>query len=82
MLIFSWGELETLGREPRPSVIATISCFVGSGKLAATRHVSGLDPAGEPYDNDLAYVFEIADGRITAAREYLDTLRALDILGG
>lgn len=35
---------------------------------------------GLPYDNEYCGVFDIIDGRISAVREYLDSLHASDVL--
>ncbi len=79
------GFLAMLGRVaaafPEPTKQEIVAITVGRDRVLVEAHVSGRDPAGEPYDNDLAYVFEIADGRIASAREYLDTLRAEEVFG-
>jgi hypothetical protein len=58
-----------------------VSVTEGRDRIWVEAHVSGRSKAGEPYENDLAYVFEIADGKITAAREYLDTIAAQELFG-
>lgn len=35
-----------------------------------------------PYENEYCFVFEIADGKIHEIREYVDTQRAHEIIGG
>lgn len=42
--------------------------------------VRGTSVAHKEYDNRLVYVFDMRDGRIAAAREYLDTIHAGDVL--
>ena len=36
---------------------------------------------GLPYDNDYAFVFRLADGKIVEVREYMDTILADAALG-
>jgi uncharacterized protein len=44
-------------------------------------HVTGESTSGIRYDNRLACVFDLADGKIKAAREYLDTIHASEVFG-
>jgi uncharacterized protein len=37
---------------------------------------------GRPYENEYCFVFELADGKIREIREYVDTQRAHEIIGG
>ena len=36
---------------------------------------------GKPYENEYCFVFEIEGGRIRAVREYVDTQKAVSIIG-
>lgn len=42
-------------------------------------HVTGTSATEAQYNNNVVYVFDIADGKISAVREYLDTLPAATI---
>ena len=64
-----------------PPANEIVSVTEGRDRIWVEAHVSGRSKAGEPYENDLAYVFEIAVGKITAAREYLDTIAAQELFG-
>ena len=35
--------------------------------------MSATLPNGRPYVNDYCFAYEVADGRVTAIREYMDT---------
>ncbi|HTR68675.1 MAG TPA: nuclear transport factor 2 family protein [Mycobacteriales bacterium] len=48
--------------------------------IALEWHVSARTAAGEPYENDYCGIFVIADSKITAVREYLDTRYAAKTL--
>lgn len=45
-----------------------------------TTHATTID--GEPYDNDVAIVFHVTDGKIASGREYFDTAYAGRLLFG
>ncbi|MFI9538084.1 nuclear transport factor 2 family protein [Nocardia fusca] len=49
-------------------------------KAVALIHADADLVAGGSYHNDYALLFEVRDGRIVSAREYLDTLYAIDTL--
>jgi len=62
-------------------VTEIVSVTKTAARIWVEARVTGRSRAGEPYENDLAYVFEVADGKITALREYLDTIAAQEIFG-
>jgi ketosteroid isomerase-like protein len=66
---------------PEPPTQEIVAITESRERILVETHVSGRDRAGEPYHNDLAYVFEIAGDQITSAREYLDTMRAAEVFG-
>jgi len=48
--------------------------LVGEGALVLAEHrMSATLPNGHPYVNDYCFAYEVADGRVTAIREYMDT---------
>jgi ketosteroid isomerase-like protein len=51
----------------------------GGSTIVIEAHVTGESMSGALYDNDLVYAFDVRDGRLAAAREYLDTAHAADV---
>jgi ketosteroid isomerase-like protein len=49
-------------------------------RVAVEAEVRGESAAGKIYDNRLHYLFEVREGKIQAAREYLDTIHAREVL--
>jgi ketosteroid isomerase-like protein len=48
--------------------------MIGEGGVVLTEHrMSATLPDGRSYVNDYCFAYEVADGRITAIREYMDT---------
>jgi ketosteroid isomerase-like protein len=48
--------------------------MVGEGNLVLAEHrMTATLPNGRPYVNDYCFAYEVADGRVTAIREYMDT---------
>ncbi|HTY96957.1 MAG TPA: nuclear transport factor 2 family protein [Solirubrobacteraceae bacterium] len=48
--------------------------MVSEGDVVLTEHrMSATLPNGRPYVNDYCFAYEVADGRVTAIREYMDT---------
>ena len=48
--------------------------MVGEGDVVLAEHrMSATLPNGRPYVNDYCFAYEVADGRVTAIREYMDT---------
>jgi ketosteroid isomerase-like protein len=48
--------------------------IVGEGDLVLTEHrMTATLPNGRPYVNDYCFAYEVADGRVMAIREYMDT---------
>lgn len=64
-----------------PPVTEIGSVTETADRIWVEARVTGRSKAGEPYENDLAYVFDVAEGKITAVREYLDTIAAQEIFG-
>ena len=58
--------------------------MVGEGDLVLAEHrMSATLPNGRPYVNDYCFAYEVADGRVTAIREYMDTRGGwLQVFGG
>lgn len=58
--------------------------MVGEGDVVLTEHrMSATLPNGRPYVNDYCFAYEVADGRVTAIREYMDTRGGwLQVFGG
>jgi len=58
--------------------------IVGEGNVVLTEHrMSATLPNGRPYVNDYCFAYEVADGRVTAIREYMDTRGGwLQVFGG
>jgi ketosteroid isomerase-like protein len=48
-------------------------------RIVVETHTTGRSAAGVAYDNRIACVFDLRDGRIAAVREYLDTIHAADV---
>jgi ketosteroid isomerase-like protein len=42
-------------------------------QVLAEHRMSATLPNGRPYVNDYCFAYEVADGRVTAIREYMDT---------
>jgi ketosteroid isomerase-like protein len=56
------------------NVAFELRSMVGEGDLVLTEHrLSATLPNGRPYVNDYCFAYEVADGRVTAIREYMDT---------
>jgi len=48
--------------------------MVGEGNVVLTEHrMSATLPNGRSYVNDYCFAYEVADGRVRAIREYMDT---------
>jgi len=48
--------------------------IVSEGGVVVTEHrISATLPNGRPYVNDYCFAYEVADGQVTAIREYMDT---------
>ncbi len=48
--------------------------MISEGDLVLTEHrMTATLPNGRPYVNDYCFAYEVADGRITSIREYMDT---------
>ena len=58
--------------------------MVGEGDVVLTEHrMSATLPNGRRYVNDYCFAYEVADGRVTAIREYMDTRGGwLQVFGG
>jgi ketosteroid isomerase-like protein len=58
--------------------------MVGEGDVVLSEHrMSATLPNGRPYVNDYCFAYEVADGRVTAIREYMDTRGGwLQVFGG
>ena len=58
--------------------------MVGEGGAVLAEHrMSATLPNGRPYINDYCFAYEVADGRVTAIREYMDTRGGwLQVFGG
>ncbi len=58
--------------------------MVAEGDLVLTEHrMSATLPNGRPYVNDYCFAYEVADGQVTAIREYMDTRGGwLQVFGG
>jgi ketosteroid isomerase-like protein len=56
------------------NVTFELRSMVGEGELVLTEHrLSATLPNGRPYVNDYCFAYEVAEGRVTAIREYMDT---------
>src|SRR4051812_46408396 len=67
-----FGQVRTL-YEPG-SVRLTVTSLTAEGDRVALEWTSRARTAsGEPYENQCAALFTLADGRIAAVREYMDT---------
>lgn len=49
-------------------------------RVAVEAESSGETATGRTYNNQYHFLFEVRDGKIQAAREYLDTLYAKEVL--
>jgi hypothetical protein len=48
--------------------------MICEGNMVVTEHrMSATLPNGRPYVNDYCFAYEVADGQVTAIREYMDT---------
>jgi uncharacterized protein len=48
--------------------------IVAEGNVVLAEHrMSATLPNGRPYANDYCFAYEVADGQVTAIREYMDT---------
>ena len=58
--------------------------MIGEGDVVVAEHrMSATLPNGRPYVNDYCFAYEVADGRVTAIREYMDTRGGwLQVFGG
>jgi ketosteroid isomerase-like protein len=58
--------------------------MVGEGDVVLTEHrMSATLPNGRQFVNDYCFAYEVADGRVTAIREYMDTRGGwLQVFGG
>ena len=58
--------------------------MVGEGDVVLAEHrMSATLPNGRDYVNDYCFAYEVADGRVTAIREYMDTRGGwLQVFGG
>ncbi|GHF17461.1 hypothetical protein GCM10017786_59270 [Amycolatopsis deserti] len=60
-----------------------LTTIVSDGPIVAIEwHATGQSTNGNPYDNEYALFFRLSDGKITAIREYCDTLHVKDALYG
>lgn len=60
--------------DPDVPVTQTVHRVIADGDYAVAEWTSHARArSGEPYDNDYAVVFRVADGRIDAVTEYCDT---------
>ena len=57
-----------------PFEITIESIIAEGGRVAVQLVMEARTARGEPYRNDYHFAFEVADGKIAAVREYLDTL--------
>jgi ketosteroid isomerase-like protein len=66
------------------NVVFELRSIVGEGDLVLTEHrMSATLPNGRPYVNDYCFAYEVADGRVTAIREYMDTRGGwMQVFGG
>jgi ketosteroid isomerase-like protein len=66
------------------NVAFELRSMVSEGDLVLTEHrLSATLPNGRPYVNDYCFAYEVADGRVTAIREYMDTRGGwLQVFGG
>jgi hypothetical protein len=62
----------------------TARSMVGEGNVVLAEHrMSATLPNGRPYVNDYCFAYEVADGRVTVIREYMDTRGGwLQVFGG
>jgi ketosteroid isomerase-like protein len=65
------------------NVVFELRSIVSEGDLALAEHrMSATLPNGRPYVND-CFAYEVADGRVTAIREYMDTRGGwFEVFGG
>ncbi len=58
--------------------------MIAEGNTVLTEHrMSATLPNGRPYVNDYCFAYDVADGRVTAIREYMDTRGGwLQVFGG
>jgi uncharacterized protein len=55
-------------------LVVHVDELIGEGaRVVALGHGTARTIHGLPYDNEYAFVFTVADGRITRVEEYLDT---------
>jgi len=59
-----------------PLVPELVGMVAEDDKVAAEVVISGRTAKGEDYRNHYHFLFEVRDGKITGAREYVDTLHA------
>jgi len=71
-----FGQIVSL-YEPGSVSIEVTSLTAGEDRVALEWTSRARTADGEPYENHCAAVFTLADGRITAVREYMDTDYAL-----
>lgn len=70
-----------LGLFESGSLTIELTSIVSTGPTVAIEwHAVGRSASGNPYDNEYALFFHLADGKITAIREYCDTLHVKDAL--
>ncbi len=75
-------ELQGTGAMFPKGLKITIKGMIAEGDRVAVEAESyGETTAGTVYNNEYHWLFEIRDGKIQSAREYMDTAHALEVFG-
>jgi uncharacterized protein len=75
--------LATIGKGMPTGIRLTITGVTSEGdRVAVEMNADGISATGKEYHNHYHDLFEVHDGKIHAAREYLDTAHAQEIIIG
>jgi ketosteroid isomerase-like protein len=73
--------LDTIGKGMPTGIRLTVTGVTAEGeRVAVEMNADGISATGKEYHNHYHDLFEVRDGRIYAAREYLDTAHAQKII--
>jgi ketosteroid isomerase-like protein len=65
---------------PHGAEVTVTGLLAKGDRVAVEAELHGVSAASRPYHHQFHYIFEVHDGRIQAGREYLDTIRAKEVL--
>jgi ketosteroid isomerase-like protein len=75
------GMLTMVGTAMPNGIRLTVTSITAEDdRVAVETEVRGVSPTGKVYDNRNFFAVEVRDGRITAVREYFDTIHTNEVL--